>query len=104
MENTSDDEMERLQGFINDLISVVSLPALLSDREPSEIIRETLDAFSRILRLDFAYARMGDPIDGAPMELLSMPQRRKRRLQPRDVGSVLEPFWTGGLPIAYAVI
>ena len=56
MEPTAD-EIKRLQGCINDLISVLALPAIWSGHEPSQIVSTLLDVLLGMLRLDFAYAR-----------------------------------------------
>ena len=74
MENIAD-EIKRLQGCINDLISVLALSALWSGREPSEMIRALLDGLLGMQRLDFAYARLSGPIDVEPIELLRWAQR-----------------------------
>jgi hypothetical protein len=60
MEQTAD-EMRRLQGWINDLISVLALPATWSGQESVQIVNTLLDVLVGILRLDFAYARLKDP-------------------------------------------
>src|ERR1700687_3000958 len=64
------EEVRRLQGCLNDLISVMALPALWSGRGPMEIVEALLDGTVRILRLEFAYARLPHGFDGAPRELL----------------------------------
>jgi len=50
-------EIKRLQGCINDLVSVLSLPAVWTGHETSHIAATLLDVLVRILRLDFAYLR-----------------------------------------------
>jgi PAS domain S-box-containing protein len=64
------EEVRRLQGCLNDLISVMALPALWSGRGPMEIVEALLDGLVRILRLDFAYARLTHGFDGASRESL----------------------------------
>jgi len=65
MEETAD-EIRRLQGCINDLISVLALPAMWRGQESVQIVSTLLDVLLGMLRLDFAYARLKDPIGGRP--------------------------------------
>src|SRR5712664_5026540 len=71
MEQTVD-EMRRLQGCINDLISVQALPAMWTGQEPAQIISTLLDVLIGMLRLDFAYARLNVFNDAAPTEMLRL--------------------------------
>ena len=57
MEPTSN-EISRLRGCINDLISVLAIPAMWSGQELAQIVGTLLDALLGMLRLDFAYARL----------------------------------------------
>ena len=70
------DEITRLQGCINDLISVLALPAMWTARESSQIGSTLLDVLVGMLRLDFAYARLSDSIDSSPIEVVRLAQRR----------------------------
>ena len=56
MDTTS--EIKRLQSCINDLISVLALPAIWSGSESSQILGTLLDVLVTMLRLEFAYARL----------------------------------------------
>ncbi len=62
-------EVKRLQRCMNDLVSVLALPAVWIVSEPNRILETLLDALMTILDLDFLYARVrldshGTPIDG----------------------------------------
>ncbi len=59
-------EIKRLQGCINDLVSVLSLPAVWTGHETSQIATTLLDVLVRILRLDFAYLRTSARPDCPP--------------------------------------
>src|SRR5258706_14174674 len=85
MEKTAD-EVKRLQSCINDLISVLALPAIWSGNESSQIVGTLLDEFLAMLRLDFAYARLSDPSDGPPIEVVRLPQREHPSARPQAVG------------------
>src|SRR6266446_4066404 len=96
MEQTAD-EIRRLQGCINDLISVLALPAMWRGQESVQIVSTLLDVWLGMLRLDFAYARLKDPIGGAPIEMVRLAQSRNLTAQPQEIGQVLNP-WLGDDP------
>ncbi|BDG05060.1 sigma-54 interaction domain-containing protein [Anaeromyxobacter oryzae] len=49
-------ESRRLQACINDLVSVVALPAMWTGQDPSQLVGTLLDAVVGMMRLDFACA------------------------------------------------
>src|ERR1700733_12859611 len=65
-------EIKRLQRCLNDLVSVLALPAMWSGSQPSQIVHTLLDALLGMLCLDFVYARFEDPAGGAPIEALKI--------------------------------
>src|SRR5262245_548835 len=103
MEPTAD-EIKRLQGCINDLISLLALPAIWSGDESSQIVSTLLDVLLAMLRLDFAYARLSDAIDGSPIEVVRLPQRRPPTAQPQEVGRALNRWLTGDPPTSPLVV
>jgi PAS domain S-box-containing protein len=64
------DETRRLRGCINDLIGILALPAVWNGHDPAQIVSTLLDVLVRILRLDFAFVRVGDPIGSGPIEMV----------------------------------
>jgi PAS domain S-box-containing protein len=99
MENHAD-EIKRLQGCINDLISVQALPAIWSGQESSQIISTLLDVLVRVLQLDFAYGRTSGEMDGAPGEFIRVTQRRKPQVQAADVGRAFTGWLSADRPFA----
>lgn len=89
MEQTAD-EIRRLQGCINDLISVLALPAMWSGQESAQIISTLLDVVVGMLRLDFAYARFKDPVGEAPIEMVRLAHSRNLTARPQEIGQVLD--------------
>src|SRR5580692_933429 len=65
-------EVKRLQRCLNDLVSVLALPAMWSGSQPSQIVQTLLDALLSMLCLDMVYARLQDPAGGAPIEVLKI--------------------------------
>src|SRR2546426_7267175 len=96
MEETAD-EIRRLQGCINDLISVLAIPALWRGQESAQIVSTLLDVLVGMLRLDFAYARLKDPVGGAPIEMVRLAHSRNLTAQPQEIGQVLNG-WLGDDP------
>src|SRR2546428_4428776 len=95
MEQTAD-EVKRLKACINDLISILALPAMWSGYEPAQILSTLLDVLLRMVRLEFAYARLDNSIaGGAPIEMIRSAQRRDPALQPQEIGQRLNPWLTG---------
>jgi PAS domain S-box-containing protein len=90
----TDDEIKRLQGCINDLISIQALPAIWSGQDSSHIAGTLLDVLVRVLSLDFAYARLNDSIDCSPIEFVRLAQRRNPPPQPRMIGRALDRWLT----------
>jgi PAS domain S-box-containing protein len=66
------DEAERLRRCLNDLVSIMALPALWAGREPTQIVSTLLDTLLGMLRLAFVFARVQDPDGGPPTELVRM--------------------------------
>ncbi len=93
MENTAD-EIKRLQSCINDLISVLALPAIWGGSESSQIVGTLLDALLAMLRLDLAYARLRDSSDGPPIEVVRLGHRQHPSVQ-LQVGQALNRWLTG---------
>src|SRR5213080_3151480 len=95
MDQTAD-EIKRLRACINDLISVLALPAIWGGREPSQIVSTLLDVLLGMLRLDFAYARLSDAISGgAPIEMVRSAHPRNLTVQPQESGHAINPWLTG---------
>src|SRR3989441_905934 len=96
MEQTAD-EIRRLQGCINDLISVLALPAMWRGQESVQIVSTLLDVLLGMLRLDFAYARLKHPGGEAPIEMVRLAQPRNPTARPQEIGQVLNA-WLGHDP------
>jgi signal transduction histidine kinase len=89
------DEIRRLRSCINDLISVLALPALWSGSDPSQVVGTLLDVLLAMLRLDFACARLSDSSDGPPIQVVRWGHRQHPSGQPRHVLQALDRWLTG---------
>ena len=88
------DEIRRLQGGINDLASVLSLPAMWTGHDSARVGTTLLDVLCRLLRLDFAYLRTGDGVGGPDQDWLRLPHDDDSKVQARDVAATLKPWLT----------
>jgi PAS domain S-box-containing protein len=92
------EEIKQLQRCVNDLISVLALPAMWSGGEPSQIIHAVLDALLRMLQLDLVYARLKETGGQAPIEMVRFaPSQEHLASQPHEFGEVLK-HWLGADP------
>jgi PAS domain S-box-containing protein len=96
-------EIRRLKACINDLLSVLTLPAIWSGHAPSRIAGTLLDALLGILRLDFAYFRLSDSNGGTPLEMVRVAGRRTPAVQPQEVGRALNPLLADTPPSPFVV-
>lgn len=87
---TATTEVTQLKAYINDVISLLALPATWSGDKPAQIGATLLDALVGMLRLDFAYLRLVESLDGGrPIEILRTPGPRDTPLPPEDVRRAL---------------
>src|SRR5713101_4543816 len=96
--------IKRLQSCINDLVSVLALPAIWSGSESSHILGTLLDVLLAMLRLDFAYARLSDASDGPPIELVRLGDHRYSSVQPQQFGQALDRWLTGDQAASRCVV
>jgi signal transduction histidine kinase len=97
------EEIKRLQRSINDLVSVLALPAIWIGGEPSQIVRSLLDALLGMLGLDLVYARLKDPIGAAPIEMARVAQSQIAAAGLREIGELLGP-WLDADPQQWAAL
>lgn len=86
------EEVRRLQACMNDLVSLLALPALWTGQDPPTIMATLLDVVVRILRLDFAYARLNVAANDVPHEAVRVVPAEQATPQPKDIGRALEPW------------
>jgi PAS domain S-box-containing protein len=88
------EEIKHLQRCVNDLVSVLALPAMWSGGDPSQIVRTTLDALLRMLQLDLVYVRLKDTGGQPPIEMARFAQSQKQIATPHEIDDVLRQ-WPG---------
>src|SRR5579864_2240832 len=90
------DEIKRLQRCINDLVSLLALPAMWSGSKPYDIVQTLLDSLLRMLDLDFVYVSLTNLVD-APSETVRVAQSQEQRFRPRELCASLNR-WLGDDP------
>src|SRR5437868_1797269 len=96
-----EEEIKRLQRCLNDLVSIIALPAIWSGGEPAEIVRTLLDVLLNMLRLDIIYVRLEVAVGEAPSEMARVAQSLSLTAGPREVGELLDR-WMGDDPQNWA--
>ena len=91
------EKINRLQRCINDLVSVLALPAVWSGNEPAEIVHTLLDALLSVLPLDLVYVWLVNPVGEGPVEMVRCAQLRGPMPRPLEIGRVFKP-WLGAEP------
>ncbi len=79
---TASGEVKHLQRCINDLVSLLALPAIWSGGDPSQVLHTLLDALMRMLRLDLVSVRLTDSVGGAPVEIVRLAERERQSPMP----------------------
>ena len=83
------EEIGRLRGCVNDLVSVTTLPAMWSGIERSQIVRTLLDVLLEMLHLDLVYLRLEEPAGQAPVEMALVARPQSLMAGPRQIGELL---------------
>src|SRR5258708_18542459 len=58
------EEIKRLQRCVNDLVSILALPAMWTGGDPSHIGHTLIDSLASMLTLDLVYVRLNDEVGG----------------------------------------
>jgi PAS domain S-box-containing protein len=91
------DEIKRLRRCLNDLVSVLALPAMWSGREPAQIVDRLLDSLLGMLQLDLVYVRVNNPASGAPVEIARVAPSQDRMPRPEQLCQAINQ-WCGPDP------
>jgi PAS domain S-box-containing protein len=93
----SADEIKRLQRCINDLVSLLALPAMWSGSRPWDIVHTLLDSLLRMLDLDFVYVSLTNLVDAAHSATVRVAQSQEQLFRPRELCTFLNR-WLGDDP------
>lgn len=82
-------EIKHLQRCINDLISLLALPAVWSGGDPSQVLHTLLDALMRMLRLDLVSVKLTGRVGEAPVEIAKIAELRGPRPSAHEICEAL---------------
>jgi PAS domain S-box-containing protein len=91
------DEIKRLQRCINDLVSLLALPAMWNGSKPGEIVHTLRDSLLRMLDLDFVYVSLPNLLDAAPSETVRVAPSQEHAFKPREISAFIHR-WLGEAP------
>lgn len=83
------EEIKRLQRCVNDLVSMLALPALWSGGDVSQIARTLVDVLQRVLGLELIYVSLNDPFGEVPVEFARVSRSVAQALPARETGAEL---------------
>src|SRR6201996_9442847 len=86
-------EIKYLQRCINDLVSILALPAIFRSAEPTQICHTLLEALLSMLRLDFVYVRLKETGGKAPIEVVRFAHPQEPIGSPHQMGEVFANWW-----------
>jgi PAS domain S-box-containing protein len=93
----SADEIKRLQRCINDLVSLLALPAMWNGGKPGDIVHTLRDSLLRMLDLDFVFVSLPNLLDAAPSETVRVAPSQEHVFLPREVSTFIHR-WLGEAP------
>jgi transcriptional regulator with PAS, ATPase and Fis domain len=94
----STENVVRLERGLNDLASLLSLPAMWAGRDSGEVSRTLLEVLVRVLQLDFAYMRVAQPSDESRSEWVRAGDGSDVEVDASTVGRALQPYVDGFAP------
>src|SRR5580700_11400947 len=83
------DEIKRLQRCVNDVVSLLALPAMWSGSKPCDIVPTLLDSLLRMLDLDFVYVSLTNLVGAALSETVRVAQSQEQLFRPRELCTFL---------------
>jgi signal transduction histidine kinase len=93
-------DLPQLRAGINNLASLMALPALWRDQDAPTVVTILLDSLVSMLRLDVAYVRLGEPAHEAVSEVVRGIHRPGQVLPPAAVvGQALAAWLALGTPL-----
>jgi PAS domain S-box-containing protein len=86
-------EVKRLRRCMNDVVSVLALPAVWSGREPNQIVETLLDALLEMLDLDFLYGQVRIDADNTRAEVLRIASHSAGSYSREEIHQALSPHF-----------
>lgn len=83
------DEVRRLQRCLNDLVSILALPAMWSGRDAAHLGHTLVDVLLGLLQLDLVAVRLTDEDRGTPVEMVRVADPRSLAFRPEEIAALL---------------
>ena len=93
----SGEQIKRLQRGMNDLVSLLALPAMWSVDDSSQIGRTLRDVLLSMLNLDLVYVRLNNSAGAKPAEMVGIAPPSTLAVPPQEIGDTLKR-WMGDDP------
>ncbi len=91
------DEVTRLRDCLNDVVSIMALPAQWTGGEPDHIVGPLLDALLGMLRLSFVCVRLNDSEGGRSIEMVRVAESLHGTAGAREISQAIDSS-LGGAP------
>src|ERR1700754_4359984 len=82
-------EAARLRRCLNDLVSIMALPALWTGREPRQIVSTLADALLGLLPVTFVFVRLNEADGGSSFDLTRVAGPMESTAPFREAGAML---------------
>jgi len=82
-------EIEGLQRCMNDLLGLLTLPAIWSGGDPSHIVRTLQDVLVSMVHLDFVYVHLTDDILESPVEIVKVGQSQQPKYDVQEISQIV---------------
>jgi hypothetical protein len=83
------DEAPRLRRCLSDLVGIMALPALWTDREPRRIVSTLVDALLGLLPLAFVFVRLNEADGGSPIDTMRVAEPMGSAARFQEAGAML---------------
>ena len=80
------DEIKQLRSCVNDLVSIIALPAIWGGGDAAHIVRTLLDVLMDMLHLDFVYVRLENSSEYASVEVARFAQPQSSTVNEQEIG------------------
>src|SRR5262245_28775172 len=92
------DEAARLRRCLNDLISIMALPALWAGREPRQSVEPLVNGPAGMLRYAFVFVRLNDTDGGQPIEIVRIGAPLDGTIREHDISIAIDATLAGAAP------
>lgn len=104
MRDINSKSIRRLQSCLNDLISLLALPAIWNGGDPKQVLETLADVLMRMLSLEFAYVHLNASSQAEAVEIVRVSNCKYDSQQVKRINRLLQPWLSGNDSSAVAVL